>query len=167
MSSPGGGCRCFHDWSWCQSSSGFCVISVSFVSEHYAQRLHLSWYSQNTDISGSCLWLFFSICYQFWNLLHSLSLEVQRYGCDYALCHVWSTVPSCEKWRHLSGIKLADPDFGTPRLATWVETFVEVMSQGRRSGAPAAFNTHLDWVLPGGAFRSPSLTSRSSSCLIT
>ena len=26
-----------------------------FVSEHFAQRLHLSWYSQNTDISGSCL----------------------------------------------------------------------------------------------------------------
>ena len=24
-------------------------------------------------------------------------------------------IPSCEGWRHLSGIKLADPDFGTPR----------------------------------------------------
>ena len=33
-------------------ASGFCVISVSIVSEHFAQRLHLSWYSQNTDISG-------------------------------------------------------------------------------------------------------------------
>ena len=73
-------------------------------------------------------------------------------------------------WRHLSGIKLADPDFGTPGRIDLLLRLRPLMSQGRRSGAPgtpAAFSTHLDWVLPGGmSSRSPSLSLLTGDDLI-
>lgn len=65
-------------------------------------------------------------------------------------------MPTQAGWKHLAGIRLADPEFGTPGridLLLGIETFVEVIGQGQRSGAPGspvALETKLGWVLAGG-----------------
>ena len=65
-------------------------------------------------------------------------------------------VPS-QEWRHLKDIQLADPDYNTPGrsdIFLGVETFVEIICHGRRSGtcnSPTALETECGWVLPRGA----------------
>ena len=64
-------------------------------------------------------------------------------------------VPADQKWSHLSGIQLSDPDFGKPGridLLLGVEVFAEVVLHGRRCGipgSPVAFETQFGWVLAG------------------
>ncbi len=64
-------------------------------------------------------------------------------------------VPYSPKWHHLSGISLADPDFGSPGkidLLLGVDVFGDVLRHGRRSGplgSPTAFETRFGWVLAG------------------
>ena len=59
-------------------------------------------------------------------------------------------------WHHLSGIQLADPDFGTPGsvdVLLGVDVFTSVLLHGRRhgpSGSPVALETRFGWVLAGG-----------------
>ena len=66
-------------------------------------------------------------------------------------------VPFNHEWHHLSGICLADPDFGSPGpvdLLLRVNFFSNVLLHGRRfgpSGSPTAFETHFGWVLSGTA----------------
>ncbi len=58
-------------------------------------------------------------------------------------------------WHHLSGIKLADPDFGTPGsidLLLGADLFDSIVLHGRRQGpqgSPSAFETAFGWVLSG------------------
>lgn len=58
-------------------------------------------------------------------------------------------------WHHLSGVKLADPDFGTPGcidLLIGADLFSSVVLNGRRQGprgTPSAFETAFGWVLSG------------------
>ena len=60
------------------------------------------------------------------------------------------------KWKHLSGIQFADPDFGSPSkidLLLGVDIFISVMLNGRRfgpPGSPTALETEFGWVLAGG-----------------
>ena len=76
---------------------------------------------------------------------------VPRVTCDLPLY----PIPSGTEWKHLSGIELADPEFGIPGkvdVLLGVETFVEVMSYSRRigpPGTPIAFETSFGWVLAG------------------
>ena len=78
-------------------------------------------------------------------------------------------VPFDSKWKHLLGLKLADPDFGTPGsidLLLGAEVFGRAMLQGRRhgpSGSPSAFKTHFGWVL-AGAIRDNSNHRNTGSC---
>ena len=64
-------------------------------------------------------------------------------------------IPPNVKWEHLDGLKLSDPDFGTPGridVLLGVNSFVELIRNGRRKGAPGtpiAIDTHLGWVLAG------------------
>ena len=66
------------------------------------------------------------------------------------------SVPYDSNWRHLSGILLADPDFGTPGsvdVLLGVDVFVSVLLHGRRlgpPGSPVALETRFGWVLAGG-----------------
>ena len=60
------------------------------------------------------------------------------------------------EWKHLSGIQLADPDFGFPSkvdLLLGVDVFVNVLLNGQRigpPGTPTALETVFGWVLAGG-----------------
>ena len=60
------------------------------------------------------------------------------------------------KWKHLSDIQFADPDFGSPGkidLLLGVDIFISVMLNGRRfgpPGSPTALETEFGWVLAGG-----------------
>ena len=58
-------------------------------------------------------------------------------------------------WTHLSGIKLADSDFGHPGridLLLDVDVYADILLHGRQSGnpgSPVAFETIFGWVLSG------------------
>lgn len=79
------------------------------------------------------------------------------------------SVPLDPKWKHLSGIQLADPDFGTPGkidLLLGVDIFISVLLNGRRlgpPGSPAALETEFGWVLVGGVGTGRSMTNRMIS----
>ena len=63
-------------------------------------------------------------------------------------------VPLNREWKHIKGLRLADPDFGKPGkmdLLLGVETFVDMIHHGRRRGhrgSPTAMET-FGWVLAG------------------
>ena len=66
------------------------------------------------------------------------------------------SVPYDSNRRHLSGILLADPNFGTPGsvdVLLGVDVFVSVLLHSRRLGPPGssvALETRFGWVLAGG-----------------
>ena len=70
-------------------------------------------------------------------------------------------------WKHLSGIRLADPKFGLPGridLLLGVDVFTSVMLQGRRCGSPdspTAFETEFGWVLAGNTMSCTETTMDS------
>ena len=70
------------------------------------------------------------------------------------------------KWKHLTGLSLADPEYGTPGavdLLLGADVFSRVVLHGRRfgpSGSPSAFKTQFGWVLAG----SVGSSSQSGSC---
>ena len=65
------------------------------------------------------------------------------------------SVPFNHKWKHLSNIRLADPDFGTPgsvELLLEADAFSRTMLHSRRFGPsvpPSAFKACFGWVLIG------------------
>jgi len=83
-----------------------------------------------------------------------------------------SPTPLNDKWKHLSGLELADPDFGTPGtidLLLGTEVFGQVVLNGRRfgpRGSPTALKTHFGWVL-GGAVNSEGQRDSETCCLTT
>ena len=64
-------------------------------------------------------------------------------------------VRSRQNWKHLDGLSLADPDYGTPKavdLLLGADIFSRVVLHGRRfgtTGSPSAFKTQFGWVLTG------------------
>ena len=62
---------------------------------------------------------------------------------------------SQDSWKHLEGISLADPDYGTPKavdLLLGTDVFSRLVLHGRRfgpCGSPSAFKTQFGWVLAG------------------
>ena len=77
-------------------------------------------------------------------------------------------------WKHLKGLLLANPDYGTPGyidMLLGVDIFNQVVCQGRRTGPPGfpmALDTWFGWVLSrtmkqGGAQR--QVTSCFSSSI--
>ena len=60
---------------------------------------------------------------------------------------------SVTQWKHLSGLELADPDYGTPAQVDILlggDVFSNAVLHGRRFGptaAPSAFKTCFEWVL--------------------
>ena len=137
--------------------------SGSFLSERLAQRLRLPRYIHHTRLSGvaglACSSSSQSVAsFKIHSPHHRPSdkfdvtaLTVSRVTCNLPL----HSVPSNTEWDHLSGIELADPDFGVPGridLLLGIETFVDVLGYGRRVGAPGtpiAFETKFGWILAG------------------
>ena len=66
-----------------------------------------------------------------------------------------SPVSFDRNWRHLSGLRLIDPEFGVPGnidVLLGVDMFSRVVRQGRRQGppgTPVAIRTYFGWVLSG------------------
>ena len=81
-----------------------------------------------------------------------------------------SPTPFNDKWKHLQGLELADPDFGTPGaidLLLGTEIFGQVVLHGRRfgpHGSPMALKTHFGWVLSGAI--NSERQQRSETCCI-
>ena len=136
--------------------------TVSMISERLAQRLHLPRHSHTTLLSGvagltsnsssqSIAKFKISSTYSHARKLDVSAMVVSRVTCDLPL----HPIPSSVGWDHLSGIKLADPTYGTPGridMLLGVEIFVEVLGHGRRIGAPEtpiAFETQFGWILAG------------------
>ena len=78
------------------------------------------------------------------------------------------------KWKHLDGLQLADPEFGTPGnvdLLLGADTFSRVVLHGRRfgpSGSPSAFKTRFGWVLAGAVhIRHHTSQSSANQCYIS
>ena len=136
--------------------------STSFVSERLAQHLRLPRLRRQAQITG------------IGGLAHqSLGQSVVRFSIASALPTVEKfdveaivlpkvtsdlplhPIPFNPKWDHLSGISLADPDFGSPGMVDvllGVDIFSDVLLHGRRfgpAGSPTAFETRLGWVLAG------------------
>ena len=136
--------------------------STSFISEHLAQHMRLHRrreFAQIAGIGGVSQ--------------PSLSQSVVRLGVTHPTCveqvidvdavvlpRVTSDLPLCpipfdSNWRHLSGLRLADPDFGSPGsidLLLGADVFSTVVLHGRRlgpTGSPSAFETRFGWVLTG------------------
>ena len=90
------------------------------------------------------------------------------------LTKITSSTPACpvseqRNWTHLTGLSLADPDFGTPGsvdLLLGADTFSRVVLHGRwfgPTGTPSAFNTQFGWVLTG----SVGHNNHQKSCYFT
>ena len=77
-----------------------------------------------------------------------------------------------QKWKHLAGLSLADPDYGTPGAVDMLlgaDVFSRVVLHGRRFGpvgSPSAFKTQFGWVLTGsvGSKNPTGSNGRSESC---
>ena len=135
--------------------------SASFVSQRLAQCLHLSHSSQFTRITGVAGFapnsshpittFHVSALCNHGSRYPVTAVIVPRVTSDLPLQYV----PADQKWSHLSGIQLSDPDFGKPGridLLLGVEVFAEVVLHGRRCGipgSPVAFETQFGWVLAG------------------
>ena len=69
-------------------------------------------------------------------------------------------IPAALKRDHLSGLKLADPDYRTPAridLLLGAEVFTSILRDGRRTGprgTPCTLNIYFAWVLLGKIGRS-------------
>ena len=155
--------------------------SASFISERVAQSLSLERCKHRLCISGvACIssnssthsTTNFRVCSS-----HKPSREfdvtaiiVPRVTCNLPLRSICSTVD----WNHLTGIRLADPNFATSGridLLLGVEIFTQVMRNGRRVGSPGipdAFETHFGWVLAGGASVCPTTcVAANHACILS
>ena len=136
--------------------------SVSFISERLAQQLGLSRARQSARISGvagishhsssqSIAFFTISSAYSYGKQVPVTAIVVPKVTCDLPI----HSVTSKTHWKHLTGIQLADPEFGkTGRvdLLLGIDVFIEVLMQGRRKGnpgLPTAVETTLGWVLAG------------------
>ncbi len=136
--------------------------SSSFVSERLAQRFRLSRSQHSAQVTGiggighrssSLSYVRFSVAptRSYTSLLEVNAIVLPRVTADLPL----QPVAFQESWRHISGIQLADPDFGTSGaidVLLGVDVFNEVLLHGRRSGprgSPSAFETTFGWVLAG------------------
>ena len=60
-----------------------------------------------------------------------------------------------QRWKHLTGLRLADPDFGKPGridILLGADVFNQSVCLGQRygpAGSPTAFSTCFGWVLAG------------------
>lgn len=136
--------------------------STSFISERLTQALRLPKSPQSIRILGIA-----GLTHR--SPLHStVSFDISPTSCKddrinvsaVAVPRVTSDlplqpIPLNATWSHLSGLPLADPDFGRPGridILLGVDVYIDVVKHGRRTGppnSPAAFETKFGWVLAG------------------
>ena len=135
--------------------------AASFVSERLAQGLHLSRSNQNVSISGVAGFVRNSSHPITSFQVSSLQDPCKRFPVTAVIVsHVTSDlplqpIPLNQTWNHLSGLQLADPNFGSPGkidLLLGVEILADAVLHGRRwgdPGSPVALETHFGWALAG------------------
>lgn len=136
--------------------------SMSFASERLIQSLHIPRSHHPITISGiagmSDHSPLRSIAHVRISPVHDESVQISvpavvipRVTCDLPL----QPINRKSSWTHLSGIQLADPEFGQPDkidLLLGIDAYAEVLLSGRRTGppgSPVAFETIFGWVLAG------------------
>ena len=79
------------------------------------------------------------------------AVVVPKVTCDLPHYHI----PFDTKWKHLSDLPLADPDFGKPGrvdVLLGVDVFTQVLLHGRRVGlinSPVGIETKFGWIIAG------------------
>ena len=159
----------------------YCASSTSFVTESLARRLQLPRQRQRVRVAGiggpehslssrSVVTL---------TVANQKSLKVgrltgPRWKVEAAVLPQITTKPPAmpvsfdTNWRHLSGLRLADPGFGVPGyidVLLGVDMFSRVVRQGRRQGppgSPIAIKTCFGLVL-SGTVRQSGLRHRAVS----
>ena len=134
--------------------------STSFITESLAQRLNLWRRRHSMKVSGidgsatrlsSHRMVDLSIVND-----HEKTLAVEAVVLSEVTTNLPSRpVPFSRKWKHLSNIRLVDPDFGTPGsvdLLVSADIFSRTMLHNQwfgPLGSPSAFKTCFGWVLVG------------------
>ena len=133
--------------------------STSFASERLVQRLRLPRSRQLAQIAGiggnsmNQTVVHFAVA-PVWYSHKALQVEAFVLPKVTGELPVYP-VPFHQEWGHLSGIRLADPDFGCPGnvdVLLGADVFSSVILHGRRCGppnSPTAFETCFGWALSG------------------
>ena len=136
--------------------------STSFITERLAQHLRLPRQRGHVQVAGiggihcpsSCSIVSFGVA-------SSNQPKQPIWGVEaVVLPKITAELPTLPvalspKWKHLSGIRLADPEFGVPGpidILLGVDVFSRSVLHGRRSGPPGspfALETRFGWVLSG------------------
>ena len=121
---------------------------ASFITERLAQRLHLPRCHSNKHIrvfGGDMAPVHESVQVELKHLrghMRGGTLKVHALVVpEISSMLPTHLVPFKRKWKHLRGLALADPDFGTPRrvdLLLGAGVFVQTVLNGRRAGPPGS-----------------------------
>ena len=160
-----------------------CASSTSFVTERLAQRLQLPRQRQRIRVAGigGSEHTLSSRSVVTLTVANEKSVKVgrligPRWKVQAAvLPKVTTKLPASpvsldKNWKHLSGLRLADPDFGVPGyidVLLGVDMFCRVVRQGRRQGppgSPMAIKTCFGWVL-SGTIKHNGRQRRENSCV--
>lgn len=136
--------------------------SASFVTQCFAQSLSLPLSRQTVHVSGiagvspndpaQSIASLEVLPTSGGDKIALSAVVMPKVTCDLPL----SPIPFNSRWKHLSGLTLADPEFGNPGridLLLGVEVFVDALHNSRRRGppgSPVALETKFGWVLSGG-----------------
>ena len=145
------------------------VSSTSFITEHLARQLHLSRKQQFVEVDGIG-----GITDKSSHSVVQLNVHPSNFGRRniaveaVVLPKVTLNLPVRivsydHSWTHLSGIQLADPQFGKPgkiNLLLGVDAFSDIFLNGRWSGppgTPSAFKTQFGWIMSGKIYTKKDL----------
>lgn len=156
--------------------------TASFVLERLFQSLSLARSRQSTKLHGiaglthsspiqAIASFDISPVHDTTRKLSLTAVIVPKITCDLPL----HPIPCVIQWKHLTGLRLADPHFNCPGkvdLVLGVEIFTEVLRQGRQTGPPGLpviIETEFGWVIAGKLDSSPTspLTIVSNHATVT
>ena len=137
-----------------------CAASTSLITEHLAQQRHLKQRSANftiNGVAGHSVRPKGVVNFQIAGVRSGgKKIEVEASVLPKVTADL-PTIPvaSVKDWKHLSGLELVDPNYGTPARVDILlggKVFSKAVLHGRRfgpTGAPSAFKTCFGWVLNG------------------
>ena len=152
--------------------------AYSFATKKLAQRLKLSRRKDNSLIAGiagasatrtcdAVSFTVFHVCKKGMPIHVLDALVLPKVTADMPV----SSVDSHSQWKHLTGIDLADPDFGTPSsidMLLGADYYSEALLRCRRwgpRGTPYAQRTYFGWVLAGSLQSKDTRLAAYTCCL--
>ena len=136
-----------------------CAASTSLITERLAQQLRLPRRPSNFTINGVAgvnVRPKGTVKFKVAGARGGREIEVEASVLPKVTADL-PTVPvsPVTEWKHLTGLELADPDYGVPARIDMLlggKVFSKAVLHGRRfgpTGAPSAFKTCFGWVLNG------------------